>query len=283
MTRKKKAMCTRDDVDTMYSVATDDGYDPPDPAVLDAALTRLAEILNALPDPLDGALAEVTPRDISLLLSRAPLERRRHVLSALGLRLSPRVVSQTLCQNALRLLRQVHLRDAQHAAYLLTQPARALVYAATIATYNETSAVTDADMVSASEFSDTILRLTLWAMVDASVGGARLLQWAGTRQWWLPQGLSAEQGAAVLAAAQAVVDASPAFTFTAPEPAKERLMRYTWDAKTWRPRDATPAELEAVARQQPEPAAQTLDEEHPQTAHTTITLTTEILSGLQCR
>ncbi len=282
MTRKKKSTCTHTDLETTYRAVTDDSYDPPDPAALDAALTHLAETLNALPGPLDEALAEVAPRDISLLLSRAPLERRRHALGPLGLHLSPRVVSQALCQDVLRRLQQVHLHDAQHAAFVLTYPARLLLRAATVAAYDETSTHADADIAPLPEFSDAVLRLTLWSMLSASVGDARLLTWAGNQPWWIPRGLSAEHGVAVLAAAQAVVDASPGFTFTMSEPATELWDEggHIADAGTGPlPGIETahiPAGADAPKQSKPAP-----DQEHPLNADTTPVLTADVLTALQ--
>jgi hypothetical protein len=186
----------------------DHGYTPTDKATATAALEDLAATLTALPNPIDCALADITPRDISALLTRVPLERRKRALRPLGLQIAPRTVSQTLCRDVHQRLHRVHLHDAQHAVMALTRPAIVAEFAAAVAA-TEGDEYPDPLL----SWSATVLRLALWSGVVASASDARLLLWAGTHEWWLPDGLSGEHGDAVLAAAQAVVDATPDFTF----------------------------------------------------------------------
>src|SRR5215470_4580181 len=99
MRRSSRATCGHGDNDPMYLVWPPKGEQPSDPAV-DVALQHLASVLNALPGPLEDAIAEVAPHDIGRLLSRAPLEGRTHALLALGLpRMTPRVVGPALSRD----------------------------------------------------------------------------------------------------------------------------------------------------------------------------------------
>src|SRR5215472_10087046 len=97
MTRSRRSLCGHRDDDPVYVIWIDPDYEPQDRAKADAALAHLAEVLNTLPGPVDGAVADLTTRDIALLLSRAPLDRRKHALSAIGIPVAPRSVGQALC------------------------------------------------------------------------------------------------------------------------------------------------------------------------------------------
>ena len=97
MTRSRRSLCGHRDNDPVYVTRIDPDYEPQDRAKVDAAIEHLAEVLNTLPGPVDGALADLTTRDIATLLSRAPLDRRKHVLGAIGIPVAPRSVGQALC------------------------------------------------------------------------------------------------------------------------------------------------------------------------------------------
>lgn len=90
MTRSRRSLCGHRDDDPLYVTSVDPDYQPQDRANVDAALTHLAEVLNTLPGPIDGAVADLTTRDIATLLLRAPLERRTHALRAIGIRVALR-------------------------------------------------------------------------------------------------------------------------------------------------------------------------------------------------
>ena len=91
MTRSRRPLCGHHDDDPVYVTWIDPDYEPQDRAKVEAALAHLAEVLNTLPGPVDGAVADLTTRDIATMLSRAPLDRRKHALSAIGIPVAPRI------------------------------------------------------------------------------------------------------------------------------------------------------------------------------------------------
>ena len=201
MARSRRTNCGHGDNDPVYPVFTQDGYEPADPEAVDAALQHLADVLNALPGPFEGALADLTPRDIATLISRAPLEVRGHALRALGLRMVPRTVGQALCRDVLTRLHRVHLHDAMHAASVMTGSVRGGLRAATKAWAGAHNDMAAGTVVEVADWPDALWRFGLWASVAATVADARMLLWAGIQPWWLPQGVSQAHGDAVLAAA----------------------------------------------------------------------------------
>lgn len=225
MTRSRRARCGHGDDDLLFPVSREPNYDPADPTAADAAVTHLAEVLNALPGPLDGAIAELTPHDIATILSRAPMNARTHALQALGMpRMAPRAVGQALCRDILARLERVHIHDARHATYVLTGPVRSALQAATKTWAGAYGVALQPDtIVAVADFPDALWRLALWAVVGAAVSDARMLLWASTQQWWLPQGLSEAHGDAVVRAAQAVIDATPDFGFVVDRPWEEAV------------------------------------------------------------
>ena len=124
MTRSRRSLCGHRDDDPVYVTWIDPDYEPQDRAKVDAALAHLAEVLNTLPGPVDGAVADLTTRDIATLLSRAPLDRRKHALSAIGIPVAPRTVGQALCADVRARLERAHLHDVIHSATILTRSVR---------------------------------------------------------------------------------------------------------------------------------------------------------------
>src|SRR6185437_11080109 len=82
---------------------------------------HLADVLNALPGPVDGAVADLTTQDIETLLSRAPLDQRGRALRAIGIALEPRRVVQALCRDVLARLERAHVHDVMHFAGHVTR------------------------------------------------------------------------------------------------------------------------------------------------------------------
>ena len=205
MTRSRKMNCGHSHDATAYYQPV---FSPLDQSLDDgakAALGELAAELNSLPDPVDGAVAGLSTSDVAALLSRAPLDKRKAALRAVGLQVTPRVVGQALCQDVLARLERAHLHDVYHFARALTKPA--FDY---LATQTElTSAVENETGPAVSDWSTNVLCFTLWAANLASPFGARLLSWAAPRPWFLPESMTDMDYARVIVAANAVIAATP--------------------------------------------------------------------------
>jgi hypothetical protein len=205
MTRSRKVNCGHSHDATAYYQPV---FSPLDQSLDDGAKAALGEFaaeLNSLPDPVDGAVAGLSTNDVAALLSRAPLDKRKAALHAVGLQVTPRVVGQALCQDVLARLERVHLHDVYHFARALTQPA--FDYLATQAELN--SAVENETGPEATEWSTNVLCFTLWAANLASQFGARLLSWAAAMPWFLPESMADMDYKQVIAAANAVIAATP--------------------------------------------------------------------------
>jgi hypothetical protein len=207
MTRSRRSLCGHSDDDPLYVTPIDPGYEPQDRARVDAALAHLAQVLNALPGPVDGAVADLTARDIATLLARAPLDRRKHALSALGIPVAPRSVGQALCSDVRARLERAHLHDVIHCGAVLTQSVRRDLFDSA---HNRRNADSDAPDLTVT-WTEATLRFALWTGVRASPADARLLAWAATQPWFRPRTLSEAHAREVLAAARAVVEATPDF------------------------------------------------------------------------
>jgi hypothetical protein len=207
MTRSRRSLCGHHDDDPLYMTRVGSDYEPQDRAKVDAALADLAEVLNGLPTPVDSAIADLTTRDIAALLSRAPLDRRKHALRAIGIPVAPRSVGQALCADVLTRLERAHLHDVMHCASVLAQSVRRDLFDSAFG-----SPSTDGDSPDpVARWSEATLRFALWTSVLASPTDARLLVWAATQPWFLPRALSETHGKELLAAARAVVDATSDF------------------------------------------------------------------------
>lgn len=213
MSRSRRTLCGHGSDEPAYPLRSIAGYNSPAPERLDAALQHLADILNSLPGPIEGAISDLSPHDIAALMSRAPLGVRTRALQALGLpRMVPRTIGQALCRDVLSRLERVHLHDAIHSACVLTSPIRITLWSASQAwTNSNTRETTPQPVQQTADWPDPLLRLAFWSSIFAAVPDARLIAWAATQPWWLPRGLSETQGEALAAAAQSVIDASPDF------------------------------------------------------------------------
>ncbi|MGH3277557.1 MAG: hypothetical protein ACRDNW_00255, partial [Trebonia sp.] len=204
MTRSRKMNCGHSHDATAYYQPV---FSPLDQSLDDgakAALGELAAELNSLPDPVDGAVAGLSTNDVAALLGRAPLNKRKAALRAVGLQITPRVVGQALCQDVLARLERVHLHDVYHFACALTKPA--FDY---LATQTElTSEPENETGPAVSDWSTNVLCFTLWAANLASPFGARLLGRAAARPWFLPESMADMDYAQVIVAANAVIAAT---------------------------------------------------------------------------
>ena len=216
MTRSRRSLRGHRDDDPVYMTRIDPDYEPQDRAKVDAALAHLGEVLNTLPGPVDGAVADLTTRDIATLLSRAPLDRRKHALGAIGIRVAPRTVGQALCADVRARLDRGHLHDVIHSGTVLTQSVRRDLRDAAAGHRS-----TEGDMPDpTAQWTEATLRFALWTGVLASPADARLLVWAATQPWFLPRTLSEAHGNEVIAAARAVVKATPDYR---PSNARDRV------------------------------------------------------------
>ena len=204
MIRNRRSLCGHRDDDLPYVTRIDSGYDPQDRANVDAALAHLATVLNALPGPIDSAVADLTTRDVATLLSRAPLDRRAHALRAIGIPVAPRSVGQALCGDVLARLQRAHLHDVIHCAVPLARSVRRDLFDAA---GGHPSTVADTPDPT-TRWTAATLRFALWTSALASPANARVLVWAATQPWFLPRTLSESQGKEVLAAARTVVEAT---------------------------------------------------------------------------
>lgn len=205
MTRRKKPWCSvHDNADVMYRLSVRDKREEPRSDELASALGQFVTVLNEIsPSPLEAALDELTPENVRSLLHGTPVDDRRHVLRPLRIPLAaPKTVSLALSQNVLRQLRTAHLHDAQHASLLLTNG----IYHELIAA--EASAH-EADGSRETTSPGALLRLSLWSCPLVGEYFADVITWASSQSWWLSPGFPPDAFNAVLAAARAVIDASP--------------------------------------------------------------------------
>ncbi len=204
MTRNRRPSCGHQGDEALYALAPVLGRNAQDLAVAEAALGHLVHVLNSLPSPIDGALADLATRDIATLLTQMPLKNRGQALRAIGIPVAPRVVGQALCQDVLTKLERIHPHDVWHFARVVTWPVS--LYMAT----RSLQEVSDSDDEQTDiRWSDAILRFALWARESVSPEVARVLTWAGAQPWFLPRTMSAAHGEEVLLAAAAVVALTP--------------------------------------------------------------------------
>src|SRR5262249_55636319 len=112
-----------------------------------------------------------------------------------------------LCGDVLGRLERAHLHDAMHCADHMARPVRRELFGAALGRRD-----IDADRPDVTaRWGEAVLRFALWTSVLASPPGARVLAWAATPSWFLPQTLSEAHGEELLAAARAVIEATPDF------------------------------------------------------------------------
>lgn len=220
MSWRHDARCVSNEIDILYpAVPPPDQTSPDATAALAGAIERLADVLNALPNPLDSAISEFTAADVSSLMRPMPLNARRHMLEHLRIgQLAPRSVPPALCRDVVARMRSGRPHEQTHAARMLTAPVRReIVIAAALhardGEQGEIQAQTRLD-----RWPERVLRIGLWVELRASCDGARLLAWAGTQPWWLPPALSTDHGQAVLDVATRVIEASPGFVMPGGNP-----------------------------------------------------------------
>lgn len=180
-------------------------YEPRDPAAVAAALETLAEEINALPSFIDGSIRELTTPDIGVLLTRAPMERRRNALRALGLQVAPRTVGPALCGDVLARLERVHMDDVGYFAGALTTAVTDYMRRQAQSSGAPRGEAEPED----SAWSESILCFALWAGNFSRPAGARVLVWAAAQPWFLPRAMSDVNCEPLLGAACAAIAATP--------------------------------------------------------------------------
>jgi hypothetical protein len=177
-------------------------YVPSDRALFDAAAEDFARELRRLPDPFTGAVSSLNAQDVQWGMNRLRPDHRRLVLSRLGLgNIRPSKCPLSMCEG---ILYRLDRPEGRFAAQTFSRP------------------VLDA-MSAGTSFPERLGCLYLWSVMGTAAhpktaaGDARtLLDWAKL-PWWLPPGVSAEQGEAALTTARAVITASPDFPADHPE------------------------------------------------------------------
>ncbi|RCG32719.1 hypothetical protein DQ384_04370 [Sphaerisporangium album] len=151
-------------------------------------------------------LTELTAEDVRHLLARMQKHARAHMLRHLGMKDMSRV-GPSLGMQVLNGLRRLRPLDALSLSLHLARPVQE-----ELVTDLVSPGVSDARPAS-SRWSGAQRRWALWAAMASSAFDARVLLHAARYDWWLPPGVPTDEGDALLATAQAVVAATPDFSF----------------------------------------------------------------------
>ncbi|MFG3101379.1 hypothetical protein ACGFZL_12780 [Streptomyces sp. NPDC048182] len=186
------------------------------PGVSADELTDLAAALNALTRPALTALDDLTSGAVELAVNSLPSRWRQKLLGDLGIRMAaPRRAGHALCQDVLARLR----RDAQQHACTcglrsLTQVVMEHLVAYVFARSGDDTVADPVDRWGAA-----LVRATVFAWCNASVGDAHLLAWAADQDWFAATADEDEASrlAAVGAQARAITAAHPDFASGAAE------------------------------------------------------------------
>ncbi|MBN0042933.1 hypothetical protein JS756_02130 [Streptomyces actuosus] len=196
-----------------YRVVTEPPLSPPSASTKD--LEGLAAALNALEHPATAALNDLTADMVELAFNSLPPRDRQELLGSLGIRMAaPRRVSRTLCRDVLARLRR---ESRQHAC---TRGVKGL----TVTVMNQVGRFVFArggetvpDPV--ARWGGTLVRATVLAWCNASVGDAHIIAWAADHDWFAAPADDKEKAQfhAVEVAARSVVEAYPDFAAGAAE------------------------------------------------------------------
>ena len=205
--RRTRAICPHGDAARPYPVWPEPGWPLGQHSELDEALAELESALTDCDLALANSIAALTNQDVSSALRSLPLERRPAVLRPLGLMLTPRQISQSLCQDVRSRMRRADGHQARHAASALTRNASIDVGRSVFAEEYEDTVPRDPS----ERWGSTLCRLAVWSHGLASVRDARVWLWAIQQPWFCPERMSDEQLEAIVEAAERVVKASPEF------------------------------------------------------------------------
>ena len=161
-----------------YRVVTGPPLSPPN--ILAEDLEGLADALNALTHPALTALNDLTVNAVELAFNSLSPRGRQDLLDSLGIRIAaPRRASKSLCGDVLgRLQRESRQHSCTCATRGLTHNVMNQVGRFVIAQEGET--VSDP----VSRWGETLVRATVFAWCNASVGDAYVIAWAADQDWF---------------------------------------------------------------------------------------------------
>ncbi|MFJ8059480.1 hypothetical protein [Streptomyces sp. NPDC096142] len=196
-----------------YRVVTGPPLSPPN--VSAEELQGLADALNALTHPVATALNHLTVHAVELAFNSLSPRYRQDLLNRLGIRIAaPRRASKSLCGDILgRLQRELRQQTCTCGVKQLTRTVVNQV--SRFVTAQDGEAVPDP----VSRWGDPLVRTTVFAWCNASVGDAQILAWAADQDWFTETavGEEATRLATVGDAAQSIVAAYPGFELGAQE------------------------------------------------------------------
>jgi hypothetical protein len=197
-----------------YPVWPGDGWKRGENAELDAALGELEKALTACAPVLPELARGLTSQDVQRALRALPIEFRPSVLKPLGLSLKPRQVTQGLCQDVRGRLARADDHALHHSldglAYGIGPDLRLFVMREE---FDEEVVEQFRDPV--EHWGTRLVLTSIWAGCLSTVKDARLWAWAARQSWFAPSSVTPEQVAAVLEAAERVIELSPDFKYRA--------------------------------------------------------------------
>lgn len=143
-------------------------------------LEGLAQALGALTTPAVAAVHRLPVSAVELAFNSLSPKGRQHLLDSLGIRIAaPRRASKSLCRDVLgRLQREARQQAGTGALQMLTHTVMNQVGQHACATPKE--AASDP----ASRWGEPLVRATVFAWCNASVGDAHILAWAADQDWF---------------------------------------------------------------------------------------------------
>ncbi|MGP4052961.1 hypothetical protein [Streptomyces sp. 2A115] len=178
-------------------------------------LEGLADALNALPHPAATALNDLTVNAVELAFNSLSPRHRQDLLDRLGIRIAaPRRASKSLCGDVLgRLQRELWQHTCTCGVKGLTHIVMNQVGRFVFAQDGE--AVSDP----VSRWGEPLVRATIFAWCNASVGDAHILAWAADQDWFAgtADGDETAQLTTVGDVARSIVAVYPGFEPGAPE------------------------------------------------------------------
>ncbi|MEY7971559.1 hypothetical protein AB8O38_06105 [Saccharomonospora xinjiangensis] len=213
MASKGKRTRVTDAEYAVYRIHPDRGYARRSTPEVRQALQTLVDALNALPNPFEACIADLTVDDLSLALNSLDLHHRKLFFQAVGKNLQPHgVVPKAMCVDALGHLKKVTGGTARRALHALASGVQSTLKAQT---YPDLPSSASAPPL--SRWSEPLLRAGIWAYTESSVMDSRGILWAAQHDWFPPNGFSADHVAPVVKAAQGIVDLTPDYTPVPPQ------------------------------------------------------------------
>ena len=228
-------------------------------------LQELSAALEAVDGPLKRARTQLNVQDVVAALNGLPPQVRADFFTNLHQTLSPLKVGQTMARDALNRLLRADGHDLRHACTALTFPLTQHVVQAALAVDPQMKQAAERRLAAAPT---AMLQLTVWSSAHSSAFGARIWAWAATQPWFVPDGISAPSIDRVVAAAAAVIEATPEFDAARARFASENGTPPTEDAHDDTDPvapvdDAEPNDTEADASTPAPPVDETPDHDEP--------------------